>query len=915
MKEFIQRRFFVSLIFGFSLLIFLLISYVSYENTELLKYHTQQVRQSNENLLAYESFLSIMKDAETGQRGYLLTRDSTYLTPYTKALDSVNVVIGRVRHTVAPSDSLPQKSLHNISRLVRRNLFLLESNIRRRRVQGLEASIDYLTSGSGKVVMDSLRQEVQYLESLERQKLSAGSQMVETSSAQASFTHIMGTVVSILLLVWAFWILRQQMQKRKEALELLELSNQELEAKVKERTREIERQTEELANRNEAILASNEQLSQALARLDQTQRQLELALESARMGSWRWDLSSNEIAWSGTLEEIHGLKSGEFKERYGGSFEGYQRLIHPNDLPLLRREVEKALQKRTVYDLEFRYLRPDGSIGWMLGRGKGEYDAEGKATAMQGIGMDITERKRAEERLRESEAKLRRLYDVGLMGVNYWRKDGKIIDSNDYFLQMIGYSREELAQGEINWRKLTLPGYEKADAQAKQEIDTYGYCRPYEKEYRCKDGHIINVLLGAASLEDESGEGIAFLLDITERKTAEEQLRTNQILLQTIFEAAADALFLVNAQTELIEQYNQQAVLLFEFNDKQEYVGKRGPNLENRPYADEERKQIQEQIRCHNYWSTEIEFTGKKGRSFWGNVAVSFFQIEEKGYYLIRVRDVTERRTIYEEVKRSQEELLKEKRKTEQHLAIIEEDNKRKTRELEEARELQFSMLPQEAPELPYIAMASYMKTCVEVGGDYYDYKVGEDGTLTFIVGDATGHGLKAGIIVATVKSYFQTLAGQCDVVELLQRISEGIRNLQIRAMYMGVTVIEIRDTQMKIASSGMPPLYLYRHHTYEVEAITLKGPFLGSTLPTPYHHVTRPLQPGDALLILTDGLPELFNKERQMLDLPAIRKAFHESAHLPPQKIIDSITQLAETWANGQPNEDDITLLVLKAR
>jgi len=369
MKEFIQRRFFVSLIFGFSLLIFLLISYVSYENTELLKYHTQQVRQSNENLLAYESFLSIMKDAETGQRGYLLTKDSTYLTPYTNALDSVNVVIGRVRRTVAPNDSLPQKSLHNISRLVRRNLFLLESNIRRRRVQGLQASIDYLTSGSGKAVMDSLRQEVQYLESLERQKLSARSQLVETSSAQASFTRIMGSVVSILLLVWAFWILRQQMQKRKEALELLELSNQELEAKVKERTREIERQAAELATRNEAIVASNAQLSQALARLDQTQRQLELALESARMGSWHWDLNSNEIVWSGTLEEIHGLKSGEFKQQYGGNFEGYQRLVHPQDLPLLQQEVEKALKKRTVYDLEFRYLRPDGSSGWMLGRG------------------------------------------------------------------------------------------------------------------------------------------------------------------------------------------------------------------------------------------------------------------------------------------------------------------------------------------------------------------------------------------------------------------------------------------------------------------------------------------------------------------------------------------------------------------
>jgi CHASE3 domain sensor protein len=94
MKEYIQRRFFVTLIFSFSLSLFLLISYISYQNTQLLRFHTEQVLRSNENLLAYESFISIMKDAETGQRGYLLTNDSTYLKPYHTALDSVNVVIG-----------------------------------------------------------------------------------------------------------------------------------------------------------------------------------------------------------------------------------------------------------------------------------------------------------------------------------------------------------------------------------------------------------------------------------------------------------------------------------------------------------------------------------------------------------------------------------------------------------------------------------------------------------------------------------------------------------------------------------------------------------------------------------------------------------------------------------------------------
>jgi PAS domain S-box-containing protein len=460
-----------------------------------------------------------------------------------------------------------------------------------------------------------------------------------------------------------------------------------------------------------------------------------------------------------------------------------------------------------------------------------------------------------------------------------------------------------------------MPGFEQADEEAKKQIDAFGFCKPYEKEYRCKDGRVINVLLGAASLENHREDGIAFLLDITERKTAEEQLRKSQILLQTIFEASADALFLINAETECIEQYNQRAVILFEFKDKQEYIGRKSPTLETREFTEEERKQIQEEILRNHYWSTELEYVGKKGRRFWGNVAVSFFRIETQSYYLIRIRDVTERRAIYEEIKRSQSELLKEKRKTEQQLAIIEEDNKRKTSELEEARALQLSMLPQEPPTLPHLALASFMKTCVEVGGDYYDYKATPDGTLTIIVGDATGHGLKAGILVATVKSYFQTLAGQCDIVEMLQRISEGIHNLQIRAMYMGVTVVEIREREVKIASSGMPPVFLYRQATQQVESLVFKGPFLGSTLHSPYHHVTKSLRPGDSLLVLTDGLPELFNRKRQMLEYPAIQDAFRGSADLPPQQIIDAIIRLADEWTNGQPNEDDITLLVLKAQ
>ena len=78
--------------------------------------------------------------------------------------------------------------------------------------------------------------------------------------------------------------------------------------------------------------------------------------------------------------------------------------------------------------------------------------------------------------------------------------------------------------------------------------------------------------------------------------------------------------------------------------------------------------------------------------------------------------------------------------------------NDRRAQELEEARHLQLSMLPKKLPNLPHLDIAAYMKTASEVGGDYYDFHLGEDGTLTIAVGDATGHGLKAGTMVSVVK-------------------------------------------------------------------------------------------------------------------------------------------------------------------
>ncbi|MBG1258036.1 PAS domain S-box protein [Nostoc commune] len=140
------------------------------------------------------------------------------------------------------------------------------------------------------------------------------------------------------------------------------------------------------------------------------------------------------------------------------------------------------------------------------------------------VSRDITEHKRAEKILRESEARFRRLFESNLIGVAFWNVDGFIIDANDAFLQSAGYTRDEFATlGKINWRELTPIEYKDLDERALLEVQTTGVSRIYEKEYLQRDGKRVPIVLGVALLNDSKDNGVAFVLDITARKSVEKE--------------------------------------------------------------------------------------------------------------------------------------------------------------------------------------------------------------------------------------------------------------------------------------------------------------------------------------------------------------------------------------------------------
>jgi PAS domain S-box-containing protein len=133
--------------------------------------------------------------------------------------------------------------------------------------------------------------------------------------------------------------------------------------------------------------------------------------------------------------------------------------------------------------------------------------------------------------LREREARIRRLVDSNIIGIMIWDFQGRIIEANEAILDMLGYSREEFISGRTGWTDLTPAEWAPADQDALAQVSATGSCKPYEKEYSRKDGSRVPILIAGALFEWKRDEGVAFVVDMTDRKRAEEKLRASEQLL------------------------------------------------------------------------------------------------------------------------------------------------------------------------------------------------------------------------------------------------------------------------------------------------------------------------------------------------------------------------------------------------
>jgi PAS domain S-box-containing protein len=215
--------------------------------------------------------------------------------------------------------------------------------------------------------------------------------------------------------------------------------------------------------------------------------------------------------------------------------------------------VQRALRGESATNVEYTLRRKNSGETWIGSLSFSPIrDHEGAITGAVVTGRDITEAKRVEMRLR-------RFYETDLFAILYWKIDGDVVGVNDKFLEMTGYSREEVCAGLLNWAEITPPEYWALDEDARRQVRETGVHLPYEKEYIRKDGTRVWGLFSAVAYEDNRNEGVSFILDISKRKRVEQELakasfqaERSALQLRTIFENVGERLYVCDSAGNVI---------------------------------------------------------------------------------------------------------------------------------------------------------------------------------------------------------------------------------------------------------------------------------------------------------------------------------------------------------------------------
>lgn len=596
---------------------------LSYRNTEMLMAGHEASAHSAEVGYAIDDLLSVLKDAETGQRGYLLTNRQEYLKPYSNASGVVAKKIAALKQLVSADQQQTQR-LTSIEPLIAAKLDELASTVAQLESGNRQAALAIVATNEGLHTMQQIRRDFEVMRvsesKLETQRSAAAARFYSVSQKSA----VLGMLVGLLLVVLAIELLRHDVRARERAAQeifrqrewfsttLRSIGDAVIVTDAREHIVLLNDVAEKLTGwvareaAGKPLLevfdiineGTRERAPNPVARALAEGRIVGLANHTvlrARDGSERVieDSAAPTRDAKGVIQgavmvfhdstqrrqsEIALDVASEEIARRAQEAMASERILHTilenapigismtgrgPDFPIIvmSRQMHEWLGagENVPSHKLYRKLLPDGSVPapellplnramhdglavrnepWIVDvRGRDPLkvvvnvapvrDETGTIIGAVHSWVDLSEQQRLDRALRLTESRLRVLERSDVIGlILSFDRSGKVIQANAAMLDMLGFSEVELGAGKFNLAVQTPPEYAKRDEQALEELEEYGSCTPYEKEFFCNgfEGRIA-VVVGFAKVADQDNEYVGFALDLTERKKLEQQLR------------------------------------------------------------------------------------------------------------------------------------------------------------------------------------------------------------------------------------------------------------------------------------------------------------------------------------------------------------------------------------------------------
>ena len=512
----------------------------------------------------------------------------------------------------------------------------------------------------------------------------------------------------------------------------------------------------------------------------------------------------------------------------------------------------------------------------------------GKQIGDYAIYRDITQRKKAEEELLIQKAYFERLFNNAPEAIVLHDNNDQVINVNPEFTKMFGYSREEAIGRPINELVSSKEFQDEAAALSGKVV--HGERVEIDTKRKRKDGTLMDVwILGAPIIHESKQMGVyAIYRDITGRKKAEEELRIEKAYLEELFKSAPEAIVL-HDNNDIVVNVNDEFTRMFGYS-REEAVGKPINDL----VASEEFK---EHATANSYRVIHGQRTDndskrkrKDGTLFdvWIIGAPIMHDDKQMGVYAI-YRDITERKKA-------------------------EEARIRLSEEARMAKNIQMNFLPKSNPEIPGYDIVGKSIPASNVGGDYYDFIFLDDHQLAISLGDVSGNGLAAALVMANLQATIrgQALSG-ADPDKCLERANKLLfRSTDARtfvSLFYGI--LDTRKHTLKYANAGqdLPILFSVKNRPIPLKT---RGIALGMMEEVSYEIEEIAINYGNRLLIYSDGIREAMNEQKEEFGDEKLQQIVQRNRDGSAEALIKKIIAVVNSHFGNAPQNDDITMVLL---